>query len=272
MCHYTSVIMDSKKKATRVRPTFPYIKKRPQRKIKPCSTSEMDVLDIGVDTEYDLLKSDSETSDRSVAVQNPAELKQSSLEMANADMMSLLKEIREYQSTQCTKNDLQTYSLTIKKQFDLVDKRVSNNTSAISSVEARLCSIESQLLRNDYEAELNKQNALSRNVSIMGIEATVNEDLTTIALKIFAIIGCEFTRNDLFGCYRVKTSGTFTNIFVTKFNDFAAKQRILKAKVNKVVRLQDVLGNSSSNGNQIVFINNHVTPYFENYLLKAAEQ
>ncbi len=112
------------------------------------------VLDIGIDTENEMLKSNSESSERSVALRNSVETRKSSLELANANMMTLLKEIREYQSTLCTKNDLQTYSLTIKKQFNLVDQRVSNNSSAISSVKARLCSIESQLRRNDYEAEL----------------------------------------------------------------------------------------------------------------------
>lgn len=103
----------------------------------------------------------------------------------------------------------------------------------------------------------------------MGITATNNENLTVVALKIFSRIGCELTRTDLFGCYRIKKSGTFTNIFIVKFNDFAVKQRILKAKVNKDVRLLDVLGNSSSDGNPLIFINNHVTPYFGRLLAEG---
>lgn len=260
--------MERTKKFTRVRPKNPYIRKQPLRKIKPGKMLDIDgVLDI--DTELDLLKSDSEASQNSVVIRDSVKPGKPSLEMANNEVMSLIKEIREYQSTQCTKNDLQAYSLTIKEQFTAVDQRVSNNASAIDSMAARLCSIESQLRRNDYEAELNKQNALSLNLSIMGITATNNENITVVALKVFSLIGCELTRTDVFSCYRIKKSGAFTNIFIVKLNDFAVKQRILKAKVNKEVRLRDVIGNSSSDGNPLIFINNHVTPYFGRLLAEG---
>lgn len=109
--------------------------------------------------------------------------------------MSLLKEIRDSQSSQCTRNDLRKYSQTIKKQFNEIDVKVSTNSSAINSLEVRLSSIESSLLRNNYETELNKQNALSNNLNIMGIPSANDEDLTMIALKIFSQIGCDLTRS-----------------------------------------------------------------------------
>lgn len=89
------------------------------------------------------------------------------------------------------------------------------------------------------------------------------------ASKIFSLIGCELTRTEVSGCYRIRRSGAFTNIFIIKFNDFAVKQKILKAKVNKDVRLRDVLHNDSFDTNPLIFINNHVTPYFGKLLAEG---
>lgn len=54
-------------------------------------------------------------------------------------------------------------------------------------------SIEYHHESNRHEIELSKQNALSRNLSIVGVRAAVNEDLNSIALKNFSLIGCHQT-------------------------------------------------------------------------------
>ncbi|KAG4067311.1 hypothetical protein HA402_000302 [Bradysia odoriphaga] len=115
---------------------------------------------------------------------------------------------------------------------------------------------------HNYEAELLKQNVLSHNLSIMGLPATVDEDLNLLSLKIFQVIGCAIQRSDIFGCYRIKKANKFTSIFIIKFNDFATKQRIMKAKVDKVIKVRDVIGSDTTAGNSTLFINNHVTPFF----------
>lgn len=132
-------------------------------------------------------------------------------------MMSILKEIRDSQATQCTKNDLVEYGKTINKQFSEVDKRISANASTINSMESRMVSIEASLEISKHEAELMKQNAISRNLSVMGIPATANEDLKSIALK---------------------------------------------AKMSKDLRLNDVVKSNPTNDNPLVFVKNHVTPFF----------
>lgn len=123
---------------------------------------------------------------------------------------------------------------------------------------SRISLIESSLELGKYETELNKQNALSRNLSIMGVPATENEDLSRTPMKIFSLIGCDLNVADIFGCYLIKNGNQYTNIFIVKINDVGIKQQILKAKINKEVRLRDVV-NMNSNDNPLVFLNNHVT-------------
>lgn len=149
-----------------------------------------------------------------------------------------------------------------------MDQRVTSNTSTINSMEQRMKSIESSLELNKHEVELSKQNALSRNLSIIGVPATVNEDLKAIALKIFALIGCQQLNADIFGCYRIKIGNANSNIFIVKFNDFAVKHKILKSKLNNEVRLIDIMSNSND-GNPAIFINNHVTPFFGRLLAEG---
>lgn len=102
----------------------------------------------------------------------------------------------------------------------------------------------------------------------MGVPATENEDLKSIALKIFSLIGCQLTSSDVFGCYRVRKGDLLTNIFIVRINDFAVKLRILKSKVSKEVRLNDFMS-STSNENPFIFINSHVTSFFGKLLAEG---
>lgn len=150
-----------------------------------------------------------------------------------------------------------------------MELKVATNTAAIDSMESRMNSIGKTLKRNAYDAEFTKQNVISRNLSIMGVPPTENEDLTSLAIKIFSLIGCELKRTDMFGCYRIMKGKPFTDIFIVKINDFAIKHKILKANASKEIRLKDVTGTTAENCNQTIFINNHVTPFFGKLLAEG---
>lgn len=246
-CHNASVTMmnrSRKGRSTRVVKikTGPYFKTKPRRAAIVSEMSDTDnILNLNADTDNELMKSDSESSQNTDASSNSSNgAKTPSIQMATSEMMSLLKENRDSQSSQCTKDDLLEYSRTIKKQFKDMDHRVSSNTSSIGSMASQIREIQTALELNKYEAELNKQSVLSRNLSIMGVPATENEDLMAIALKIFSLVGCKLTRENIFGCYRIKKGAAFANIFIVKINDFTVKQRILKSKSSKEVRLSDI--------------------------------
>lgn len=252
-------------------------------KIKPYSTSnlrhnskykntnmDMEILNLNLDMEDDLLKTDSESSQSTVVSIGCSENKAlPSVQIARDELMDLLKEIRDSQSSLCTKSDLHDYSQTMKRKFSEMDKRVTTNTSTINTVASKISSIESSLELNKHDLELVKQNAISSNLSIMGIPMTENEDLTSIATKLFLLVGCKVTKADISGCYRINTRNSSLNIFIVKLKDFAVKHRILKSKVNKELRLGDVIKSNSINENPNIFINNHVTPFFGKLLAEG---
>lgn len=184
------------------------------------------------------------------------------VQLAKDEMLSLLKEIRDSQSSLCTKNDLHEHGLNIAKKFNEVDRRVSANTSSMNGMSSRIDKIESALERNKHDAELMKQNAISRNLSVMGIPPMENEDLFSITMKISSLVGRDLSRADISACYRVKSGNSSSNIFIVKLNDFSVKHQLLKSKSNKNLRLNDIVCADSSAGNPQVFINNHVTPFF----------
>lgn len=225
------------------------------------------VLNLDSDMENDFLGSGSERGRNfhksSVASTN---VNDTNISMAKDEMMSLLKEIRD---SQCTKNDFHKYSQAIKNQFDDVDQKMSKNTAAIETMDSRISKIEKALKQNATDAELSKQNAISRNLSIMGVPPTENEDLTSLALKIFSLVGCELRRSDVFGCYRIKKGTSLTNIFIVKINDFAVKHNILKSKSSKEVKLMNIMKTNTENGNKVIYINNHVTPFFGKLLTEG---
>lgn len=242
----------SKKPYLRARKT----KSKPKAMNLDESVSQLNIHAENMEYEDNLLKSDSECSSGGSIVP--------SITHVRDEMIQLLKEIRKSQSAQCTKNDLFDYGQKIGKQFKDIDKRVTSNTSSITSMTSRMNTLESQLDINKHEAELVKQSILARNLSIMGVPATQNEDLTAIALKLFSRIGCNLRKTDIFGGYRIRKGNLASNIFIIKINDFSIKHQILKAKVNKEIKLKDVV--DGANVDALIYINNHVTPFFGNLL------
>jgi len=75
---------------------------------------EEHILDLN--TDYELLKTDSGSSlDTIASADGSAKTMKPSIEIAKDDMLSILKQIRDSQSSQCTKEDLFEYGKTIKK-------------------------------------------------------------------------------------------------------------------------------------------------------------
>lgn len=140
----------------------------------------MDVHVLDTDTDNGSLKSDFESNDFSAITPT---VPCTDVGIAKDEMMLLLKQIRDAQSS--TRTDLHKYSCTISKKFDEVDHRVATNTSSIKSVASRLTKIETSL-------ELNKQNAVSCNLSIIGIPWADCEDLVSIAIKLFPLAGMTY--------------------------------------------------------------------------------
>lgn len=222
--------------------------------------NDPNVLEINVDAETDRLLSD---SDNSASTQRRSTVSDHLL--AKDEMLSLLKEIRDSQSS--LRNDFQSNSQVVSERLTDMDVRVTSNassinahTSSINAMSSRINKVESAIEDSRYENELMKQSAISKNLSVVGIPPLENEELVAIVMKICSQIGHNLRRQDIFGCYRVMKGRSQTDVIIVKLNDFSVKHQVLKLKASKVVRLHDFV--LTSDQNPMIYVNNHVTPFF----------
>lgn len=102
----------------------------------------------------------------------------------------------------------------------------------------------------------------------MGIPAAEDENLKSVVRKVFSLIGCVVSNNAITGCYRIKKGAAPTDIIIVKLYDKEVKHVILKNKLKKEVRLNDVMG-VSSEANPLIYINHHLTPFFGKLLAEG---
>lgn len=218
-----------------------------------------DVLIIDNDTELDANLSESEPG------QSSKNTISTNVGHTNDEMLELLREIRK---TQCTKDDFTKYEKAISKQFSAVENRISSNTTSIETMEVRLKNVEESLEASKYDAEIAKQNLLSRNLSIVGIPMMENENLRALIVKLGTLVDCQVKNSDIFGTYRVHYGNKPTDIIIAKINDLRIKHEFLKKKAMKQLRVNDIL-EKPTNNNSFIYINNHVTPFFGRLLAEG---
>lgn len=174
------------------------------------------------------------------------------------DVLSIVKQIR---ATQCTKDDLVEVHKTINEKFGSVKKELNVHKSRINTVEERLLAVETELSNSVFNNELSKQQQLKDNLTIFGIPMEKSENVFKLAISVFKAIGCDFTSTDFKSVHRTKARSEKMSSIIVKFCDFDNKLKVLNAKNSKTVTLKDIIPKHAQAKN-IVFVNNHVTPFF----------
>lgn len=174
---------------------------------------------------------------------------------SDADSMQLLREIHQ---NQCTKQDFYAFSKVVNKRFDDIEEKVSKNSSRVTELEIRLDEQEKRAAAARVDAELQKQKLLKNNVNIIGVPMRQNEDVKAIVLDIVKYLGHTLNVAEISAAYR--TFGK--NIIIAKFTSYEKKIQIIHARATKMIKVSDIMGTCSSGGDDIIFINNHTTPYY----------
>lgn len=175
---------------------------------------------------------------------------------SNTDIMEFLKTMK---SELCTKKDLTSLKASLSSDIQLVDNKVEETKSELNTLRSRLEELESRDNLATFRQELQKQRLLRNNLSLMGIPIVPGESLSDIVIKIFASFDCIYTTNDIASVYRTKGENS---MIIVKLSSYDSKAAILQAKMKKSTHLSDIGLSEPSNDNNIIFINNHVTPYF----------
>lgn len=175
----------------------------------------------------------------------------------DADLRTLMLSIKK---TQCTKHDMKLFTDSVNSKLVEIKSKVSSQDVKIDSLNKRLDLCESQAASAQYHIQLDKQRSLKNNVSIFGIGSTEGENLLQIVVSVFNKIGCAVANELITNCYRIK--GNSNNIIVVTLADYDLKQKILKEKSKKAITVGEIISCTSDAAGTIIYINNHVTPFF----------
>lgn len=173
--------------------------------------------------------------------------------------LALMKYLQSMKADLCTKDDLNTLKTSVKTDIKTIETKVNDNKNELDELNRRLLQYESESHHANFIQELNKQRALRNNLSIMGIPLIEGENLIDIVTKVFALLKCSFTSDQIESTYRTKGK---KSMIITKLASYETKQSILKAKSTATIKLKDIIRCNNAIVDDFVYVNNHATPYF----------
>lgn len=173
-------------------------------------------------------------------------------------VLSMLLDIK---NNQCTKHDMANIVSKIDGKFESIESELASQNSRFSDMELKLKHFEKKISSANYDGELQKQQQLKNNITIMGIPASVQNDVWSTAIDVFNAFGCNYVASDFTAVYRSSGKLPKFSSIIVKFANFDKKLLALNSKAKKPVQLKDV---PSLNINQVtpIYLNNHVTPFF----------
>lgn len=193
----------------------------------------------------------------------------------NSQIMGILLALKTSQdailASQFTKKEGTALKKSVDSKFSTINTELKAHNTKFAEIEDRMTQFEVKIASATYDSELKKQQALKNNISIFGCPKLDSENVTQTAINVFKAFGSTFNATDFSAAYR--TTGkrpNFTSIIV-KFVSFEKKLSALDSKSAKVVKVSDVLGPTQSNGENQIYLNNHVTPFFGRLLVAGRQ-
>lgn len=191
-------------------------------------------------------------------------------EPSMGEMMTLLKSINKTVSSSDAK--LSDYiQANDTKVNDVIDK-ANANSDRISELERQMAALvqnhgANKNIRNEgvsngtFSDEKSKQSSLRNNICIQGISQRENENLDDIVQAVCTVLKISLQRNEYSTAYRTKGSAKSPGFIIVRLTDFSKKMEILKAK-RSIQRLSSAQLRVEGLSDSIIYVNNHVTPFF----------
>lgn len=138
--------------------------------------------------------------------------------------------------------------------------------STVNAVENKANDQQEQISLLQANVEILKQDQLKNNISIAGIPVELVDGTNSdeVIINIASKVGVKISKGQF-------TSHTVANnrFVIAQFYDFKHKQMIInQLRMGKKLIVKEIFANASSNENQI-FVNDHLTPYFNKLYLMA---
>lgn len=143
---------------------------------------------------------------------------------------------------------------------DKAEKQTSSNTKQIKILSKKIDSMERASIASTETTEKAKQQQLQNNITLMNVPVMENESLHGLVVSLGEALGVQMSNEDISAVYRVRNSKN--NLIVVKFKSFNIKSNIISRAKEGNLNLASFMSCDIEAGNQQVFINHHVTPYF----------
>lgn len=162
----------------------------------------------------------------------------------------------------------------IEEEVIKVNEIAKTNEKKVKKVEMKLAGYEDNTEKLKFEIEQLKAKEFINDVTIAGIERREGERLEELFNKLCNLLQINTNDKDTIAIYRSKGSESQPGLIIVKFKvpnkkfEFiAAKRRAGEMFAEQILHNVD----SNKNNNKQIFLNHHITPYFNNILYKARQ-
>lgn len=161
----------------------------------------------------------------------------------------------------------------INEKVEQIEEAAKTNEKKIKKVELKIAGYEGNTEQLKFEIEQLKSKELENDITIAGISKREGENLTEVLQKVCRTLKVNINDNEAV-TYRTKGNENNPGFIVVKLKDLKKKYELLAAKRKIGNVFEEQLYNSENTGsvnNKQIFINHHITPYFNGILYQARQ-
>lgn len=164
-----------------------------------------------------------------------------------------------------TKDDINNIKLNIAKAISDTDEKIENVNHRIDRMKVIANKQNDKMETLEINIEVIKQEHLKNNICISGVppnKVEADSNTADLVIAIAKALNVELTQHQ-FSAYTVAQN----KFIVVHFFNFKHKQMILnKIRIKRSLLVEEVFGDRS---NSQIYLNDHLTPYFNKLYLKA---
>ena len=192
----------------------------------------------------------------------------------DADDNNLQGSIQELSET--LTESINNLRVTIETRFNNIDGNLTQVNNDLLHIKEHLiqklldenASLRSKVSKLEGDLQQNLQKQRENNIEISGIPTEVNdEELETTAISILTAIDCHVQPNDIQACHRLPSKRGEKKTIMKFVNRKNAEMALQNRK--RLMELQTKDLGEKFNGEEKIFINENLTPYFANLAWKC---
>lgn len=184
---------------------------------------------------------------------------------SNSDIMGLLRKVAS--TTIDTKTAINTYIAKNNKRVAAVEAKAEETDAKVDALASKITKFENNTSSMNHLMEMQKQQQLKNNITLMNIPLNSDLDLSDTMISIASKMDVLLQKSDIASIYRVK--GSRNNLVVAKFVTSDKKIEIMNKSKSTRLKVSDCITVETPDSTKPIYVNQHLTPYFAKLLQKG---